>query len=362
MMKVIYSAKYIKYNANTRGKNVGDCVRRALSLAFDESYQDISKQLNSLCKGLGLSTDEYSRVSVFTKLIDRYGCKPFQDIRNKHLLLSEFADTIGSEGTFLVRTGRTTTRDNHIVCCIDGNIYDSWDSLSQYAIYFTKVPESINHKFTNLSDSMSALAKIAEDSVARYADKYLDKFNIPNDSKTGYFTQQTSKVDRNTIKINCYYTYQESNRLIYSRRFMLAFVLTPKMSIDEAQTYICNTARTRMYDRCYEMHKQLGEAIEGNNLFNSSGYDEPYCAFIGRGRSYSRSLPGWVRPFLLTVDVGNDTSYEYNYIVSFRPLPSDSNNNTVILHGYTSDDIKAELAKYKADHSRVDTDYSLDSI
>lgn len=362
MNQVIYSADYIRYNANSRGKNVDDCVKRALSLAFNTSYQNISKQLNTLCKELGLSTDEYSRVSIFTKLVERYGCKPFQDIRNSNLTLSEFADTIGSSGTFLVRTGRTSNRDNHIVCCIDGTIYDSWDSLSQYAIYYTQVPETFNHNFTNISDSIDDLADLSEDLVASYADKYLNKFEIPNDKETGCFKQQTSKVDGYTIKIDCYYTYTESDELIYSKRFTLAFVLTPTMSVDQAKTYISNTARTRIYDRCYEMHKQLSDAIEGSNLFNLSGYDKPYRAFIGRGRSYAKSLPGWVKPFLLTADVGNDRTYEYNYLIYFRPLPGDSDTNIVCLHGCTSNDIKEELARYKVDYSRVDIDYLLDEI
>ena len=48
MKRYISSADYVNYNANSRGNNVGDCVKRALSMAFDMDYNQTSKELNEL--------------------------------------------------------------------------------------------------------------------------------------------------------------------------------------------------------------------------------------------------------------------------------------------------------------------------
>lgn len=45
MKQRIYSAEYKMYNANNRGKRVGDCVNRAISLAFNIDYNEAHRRL-----------------------------------------------------------------------------------------------------------------------------------------------------------------------------------------------------------------------------------------------------------------------------------------------------------------------------
>lgn len=45
MKRRIYSAEYKMYNANNGGENVGDCVNRASSLAFNIDYNEAHRRL-----------------------------------------------------------------------------------------------------------------------------------------------------------------------------------------------------------------------------------------------------------------------------------------------------------------------------
>lgn len=41
----VNSATLVEYNANDRGKNAPDCVKRAISMAFSIPYSEVSKAL-----------------------------------------------------------------------------------------------------------------------------------------------------------------------------------------------------------------------------------------------------------------------------------------------------------------------------
>ena len=46
-MKIL-AAILKRYNANTRDSNVGDCVKRSLSVAFRTDYDEVSRELNRI--------------------------------------------------------------------------------------------------------------------------------------------------------------------------------------------------------------------------------------------------------------------------------------------------------------------------
>lgn len=62
MQKVAGALK--RYNANANDKRVGDCVKRALSLALGMTYNEISSKLNQYRTKLGLSSYTDSRVHM----------------------------------------------------------------------------------------------------------------------------------------------------------------------------------------------------------------------------------------------------------------------------------------------------------
>lgn len=120
---------YIEYNPNPAGRNTGDCTLRAISKAmgfsWDEAFFEIiaqaymMKELSSISSnvwGSYLKSKGYVR-----KVIPNYcpDCYTIKDFCDDHF-----------SGTYLVATG------SHVVACIDGNYYDSWDSGNEVPVYY----------------------------------------------------------------------------------------------------------------------------------------------------------------------------------------------------------------------------------
>ena len=178
-MRRINSADLVKYNANIRGKNVGDCVKRALSLATNSSYNDISKELLEAMHEIYKhpDEDEWKRPTVFNHVIAAHGgsrpLKPKGDVYT----LGDFVDNVlGHEGTFLVTTGKQPGTLSHIVCIIDGKIYDSWDSSNQYVYNYYTFDDVVLERKSGLDIAKmqySEVQDLLED--LNYADRLRDK-------------------------------------------------------------------------------------------------------------------------------------------------------------------------------------------
>ncbi len=88
----VYSAQLERYNANSRGKSVSDCVNRAISLAFDTPYSEVNKLLNQKMKEKRESSWKIS--SVYGKVIEDLGGREL-DVASEMpsgLTVAEFVD------------------------------------------------------------------------------------------------------------------------------------------------------------------------------------------------------------------------------------------------------------------------------
>ena len=113
------------YNANNRGNRTSDCVKRALSLALDISYTDISKLLNAEMHRQ--HEDAWNYPNVYGKVAKDLGCSDwiYDGVTNENgrMKLDEFVDTVlDPNQTYLVHTGRSASVRDHIVCVRDGKI------------------------------------------------------------------------------------------------------------------------------------------------------------------------------------------------------------------------------------------------
>lgn len=119
---------YVNYNPNPLGKNVGDCVIRALTLALEQSWQTAYIKLalqglemfdmpsaNHVCGAL-LKKSGYVRHALPNECPDCYSIRQFAE---DHPI-----------GKFIVATG------THVVTVIDGDYYDSWDSGDEVPLYY----------------------------------------------------------------------------------------------------------------------------------------------------------------------------------------------------------------------------------
>lgn len=119
---------FIEYNANPLGKQVGDCVIRAISKATNQdwatTYLGIVMQGYILCDmpsannvwGAYLKQKGFVRHMIPDTCPDCYTVKDFCEEHPK--------------GIFLLALSK------HVVVIIDGNHYDSWDSGNESPIYY----------------------------------------------------------------------------------------------------------------------------------------------------------------------------------------------------------------------------------
>lgn len=120
---------WIEYNPNPVARiNAGDCSIRAVAKALDVDWETAYAMIaaNGFAMGDIISSDSVwgsvLRQHGFTKHIVPNSCPDCYTIE-------EFAED-NPKGTYVVGTG------NHVVTIIDGNAYDSWNSLKETPIYF----------------------------------------------------------------------------------------------------------------------------------------------------------------------------------------------------------------------------------
>lgn len=118
----------VNYNPNPDHARVGDCTVRAICKALNQGWEHT---YIGLCLEGFLAHDMPSANAVWGSYLRGKGFK-------RHIVdhecdscytLGEFCKEYPN-GTYIVGL------DGHVVCVIDGNIYDSWDSSQEVPIYY----------------------------------------------------------------------------------------------------------------------------------------------------------------------------------------------------------------------------------
>lgn len=115
---------WIEYNPNPKHKNTGDCAVRAISKAFDVTW-DKSKAFLDVYS-MELSEVETSDL-VWGKILHEHGFK-MKAVYGIYNTLESFC-RINNKGIYVVKL------PNHVVTVIDGNYYDSWNSGNEVPLY-----------------------------------------------------------------------------------------------------------------------------------------------------------------------------------------------------------------------------------
>ena len=351
-MKRVESAELVRYNANSAGNRTGDCVKRAISTAFNRSYTEVSKDLRA--KMSELSQTRWDIRPVYERVIRDYGGSSYIAVPDQ-ITLNEFVDTKIPEGTFLVLTGNKN-RSNHIVCVIDGEVYDTWDSLNQ-----------IVHGVYNVSSARSERTRSSID-IQDYSDEIvdvcyavLDNLSHKYEWMKGYvvsgFIIKTDGKYSSHIKITL--QLPENDYSKDPRRYILKFSIVFALDTEDqdAHKIIKATVKTRIYDRLYEINKQEAKLKETYELVKNSGddYEPEYSSHDYQTKAEQRfykSLPSWVRARLKDIWIDRPGQMYDSYRVTIRKFPNDTSKEVWIngqyrtFVGYTSEEIKQDLEEY----------------
>ena len=119
---------YINYNMNPRGKSVGDCVIRAISIALNQSWDETYDGI--VAKGRQLA-DMPSANAVWGAYLRSKGF-----VRR---VIPNYLPNDYSVEDFCIDHPRGTyilALDGHVVAVIDGEYYDSWRSGAEIPQYY----------------------------------------------------------------------------------------------------------------------------------------------------------------------------------------------------------------------------------
>lgn len=124
---------FIKYNRNPNNERRGDCVIRAISLAFGEKYLDIANDLFN-------KKDGVDAVQAITFMLTLGAVPNFaQSKKENRMPLKDYCQ-IHKSGIFIACVGKNDGNINHMVCCRNGDWYDTWDSGNDYVFIGFEVP------------------------------------------------------------------------------------------------------------------------------------------------------------------------------------------------------------------------------
>lgn len=119
---------YKHFNINPSGKNVGDCVVRAVSKATGQGWDDT---YIALCMQGLMEHDMPSANAVWGDYLRRLGFRRYivPDMCPDCYTVSRFAEEHPVGIYILALSG-------HVVCVKNGDWFDSWDSGNETVIYF----------------------------------------------------------------------------------------------------------------------------------------------------------------------------------------------------------------------------------
>lgn len=122
---------WVKANPNPAGKNVPDCVIRAISIALNQPWL---QTFDELCDVARMDYNMPSADTVWGHYLYLKGFEPFilPGACPRCITIREFTRWF-PEGVYIIGTG------SHAVAVISGNYFDSWDSGDETPSFFWQI-------------------------------------------------------------------------------------------------------------------------------------------------------------------------------------------------------------------------------
>lgn len=262
-------------------------------------------------------------------------------------------------GTYLLLCGKVEGSTSHMVACIDGNYYDSWDSSNRIVSYFMVIDDegqSISDGVDVNDISMRILDEV---------DKYIEKLN----SKCAYFhldcgglKSSTDDYTRSFTVVN--YIQKESlpeevkpysNR--YRDRVSKTFYIkmNPHMSYDVNFQKNVERLRYQIREWNYANRKTVEDKVKEVQTSRTMNKE-----FRGDLQLLSK-IPKEYQKYILRATDNGTSYYTDRYSVSFYALLNDPNYNDrdkwVTCYGDSIRELISNLKYYFSDFQRFGYDY-----
>lgn len=377
-MNLILSAELIKYNANDRDNHVGDCVCRAMSLAFGMSYAEARVQLNRFKRAK--RADAYNHPIIYRALWAQLGAKYYPVPAADRTTVAEFAD-VHTAGTYIAETGAPNRAyTDHVVCIIDGDVYDSWDSLDQIVHGYYVVSTQAAHLPQSEHDAMWVFEQInpALDEYCEYlANKFeyvenlfIDDRTIKNPDPYTVNFKVLGRIDKEALPVrqnSKYQTRSESSAESewafnlgrgwdmpvsgypsFSKWFTVK--VTPRGVTQDTVIQVQKSIKQKIYDWFYLIKKEIADTVEADKI----GCHPRYWG----NRLNLMKCPEWARPMITDF---SESSYAYDrFVVTMDTLPDDPRADDcpyVEFRADTLSELKGEFEAYKRNYARFGYDY-----
>lgn len=346
-MKRKIESAYKRYNANTRDSDVGDCVKRALTVAYSMDYDEVSRELNRISREKGMAWNLYW---VFAEFIARRG-DAFRAVTP--CTAEEFCQEHPS-GVYLILVGKSNSgATSHIAAVVNGDLYDSWNSSNWFVQKAATVTSGSSEVFE--LDS----AAIFEE-LMKFLDSYLEVLNqkVQKDSNMTFSRIDVSKWDKYTgwffLKCKLGATPDNSKWLSnVTLRHEITIKLNPRLSEEKNISSLKAKLKQKTYDWAYNIHKELVDA----SASESAEFHPDY-----RGsRSKLMTFPEWARSRITYFADDGNPEYTDKYTMYMQALPRDPRDpegeREVTFRADTLRELKGQLEDYKDRFARPDYDY-----
>lgn len=360
LIKEIYSADFKRYNANSQGKRTGDCIKRAISLAFDVPYNEVTKLLNR--KMRELRRDSWANTLVSKAVIDDLAGIPVADhyISSDSITVNQFADENPS-GIYLIFCGDKPGSLDHLVCVRDGKVWDSWDSRKYYVISYIEVSSTDRKQIRNTDKYyMNDLANnYAKPIIEKEILKFMNKVGMHyNNWGVDYAVSDYSMI------FTCEIILEKDDVITEDRDYLfrIPLVIEPTWTEPEIIKFIEKYAKQRTYDKMWTINdkekKKREEALVRNEV-GLSGLDPYYLTPVEK--RFLNSIPVQIRPLIKDMRIQSPGKYPDSYIVVLKKHPNDHNHpdqKEFVLESWQSGEMKNMLEEYKNNFRIEGIDYN----
>lgn len=352
MKDAVIDAAFHRYNANSQDKNVGDCVKRALSYAYGMDYNEVGRILNRIKNEVG--SIAYNVYNTYSRFLKARGAVPLAKSEYEGMTEDEFCAKHPS-GVYILLTGTAKSgHQSHMVCIFNGDIVDSWNS-SDYVVYE-------GWKIPNVSTEVSDVVwEDIEQELNTFIDTYIESINKKYHDWFTVRRAEGYQVNPLTFRMRFYLQTaknlpQESDyysNAKYIRRIVVK--INPRMNLEENLSSLKQKLKQSVYDWTYPYQKDMRDTLAIQKMENTK-YKDSW------NKKQLLKLPEWVRPLVEYFYVDEIGNYAYKkYELRFRALPDDPNvdyrGDTVSIDVDTYKELKSALDDYKTKFWRPGYDY-----